>query len=263
MMGTFLGGVDEIATGSLNLFFPVPSCERKARGVHDAPPSDRTERRFDGPYGRAYDAAVTSPVVRRGFDLVSGGTSTLANLDDLARRAYAAAPDEALLDIPCGAFASLELAKWVPRTGRVVGADLSAGMLRAAEARRVRLAPAYPVELVRADATKLPFDDDEFGAVLSINGLHCMPDAAAVLAEVARVLRPGGAFVLSTFVDVGGVLGRVAFRAYRWAGVLPVPPPSHAEFARMLDAAGFDVEERLSGRTLVALACRRRGTGGH
>jgi nucleoside triphosphate pyrophosphatase len=74
----------------------------------------------------------------------------------------------------------------------VHGADLSEGMLRQA---RIRL----PGHVVRADAVALPVADSTAAAVTAVWLLHLVPDSDAVLAEIARVLRPDG--VLLTTVD--------------------------------------------------------------
>lgn len=115
-------------------------------------------------------------------------------------RAFAALrelpPGTAVLDVPCGggvAFRGL-----APRatgaTGggglRYVAADLSPVMLARARAEAARR--RVPVALARASVTRLPFRDAAFDLVLSYNGLHCFPDPAGALAEMARVLRPGG-----------------------------------------------------------------------
>jgi ubiquinone/menaquinone biosynthesis C-methylase UbiE len=68
---------------------------------------------------------------------------------------------------------------------QMVGIDVAAAMLRRA---RDRIGP----HVVRADAARLPLDDGAVVQSLSVWLLHCVPDPAAVLAEVARVLRPGG-----------------------------------------------------------------------
>lgn len=75
---------------------------------------------------------------------------------------------------------------------RVIGIDLSTGMLRHA-ARRL------PGRVARADATALPLPNDSVAAVTAIWLLHLLDDPEPVLAEVARVLRPGGLFL--TTVD--------------------------------------------------------------
>src|SRR5206468_2210122 len=73
----------------------------------------------------------------------------------------------------------------------IVGADLSTGMLESA-----RAAGAGP--LVQADASVLPLADDTVDVVVTRGVLHHLPDPAAALAEWRRVLRPGGAVVVSS-----------------------------------------------------------------
>jgi ubiquinone/menaquinone biosynthesis C-methylase UbiE len=82
------------------------------------------------------------------------------------------------------------VAKALRERGRdVVGIDLSPAMLRRA---RQRLGPRVAV----ADATRLPFPDGAFTDALAVWVMHAVADPAAALREVARVLRPGGRFVV-------------------------------------------------------------------
>lgn len=81
--------------------------------------------------------------------------------------------------------------------GRYVGSDYSAAMVAACRKRFPELA------FVEADATNMPqFADASFDAVMfSFNGIDCIPtDAgrASCLSEVARILRPGGTFIVSS-----------------------------------------------------------------
>lgn len=71
---------------------------------------------------------------------------------------------------------------------RVVGIDLSAGMLHSAAQR-------LPGRVARADATALPLPNNSVDTVTAVWLLHLLDDAEPVLAEVARVLRPGGLFL--------------------------------------------------------------------
>jgi ubiquinone/menaquinone biosynthesis C-methylase UbiE len=73
--------------------------------------------------------------------------------------------------------------------GRVVGLDLNPGMLQVAAGLAVRGAPT---RWVQADAGHLPFGDRSFEVVCCQLGLQYVPDRAAALAEMARVLAPGG-----------------------------------------------------------------------
>ncbi|GAA2876780.1 class I SAM-dependent methyltransferase [Nonomuraea rubra] len=93
-----------------------------------------------------------------------------------------------LLDLACGTgLVTRELAG---HGLRVLGVDASAGMARIAAGR---------VRVVLGDGRRLPIRDRSVDAVTTIWLLHLLDDARPVLAEAARVLRPGGVFV--TTVD--------------------------------------------------------------
>jgi len=72
--------------------------------------------------------------------------------------------------------------------------DLSPEML--AVARRRAEARMLPVELLEGDATALPFDDAAYDTVVCALSLCTIPDASAAVAEMARVLVPGGRLLL-------------------------------------------------------------------
>jgi len=94
--------------------------------------------------------------------------------------------DLRILDCGCGTGANLEL---LGRFGRVWGFDLAAVGL--AHAR------ATGCPLVRADVTRVPFRDGAFDLVTSFDVFQMLPDDRLALAEMARVVRPGGLVVVS------------------------------------------------------------------
>lgn len=99
-----------------------------------------------------------------------------------------------VLEVGCGAAAC---ARWLATQGaRAVGVDLSAGMLGHAVAAAARSGVAVP--LVQADATHLPFAAGSFDVACSAFGaVPFVADSAALMAEVARVLQPGGRWVFA------------------------------------------------------------------
>ena len=101
----------------------------------------------------------------------------------------------ALVDLSCGpGFTGRHLAI-SGDFSRVLGLDWSVAMLQRALA---SAGPDFP--LLRADVARLPFAHASLAGAHAGAALHLWPDPDAAIAEVARVLRPGGVFVASTFV---------------------------------------------------------------
>jgi SAM-dependent methyltransferase len=104
-----------------------------------------------------------------------------------------------LLEIGAGAA---QCSRYAVRQGaHVVATDISGGMLRqgADLNRRFTAQCGMAVPLVQCDATSLPFSDGSFDAVFTSYGaVPFVADSAALMAQAARVLRPGGRFVFST-----------------------------------------------------------------
>jgi demethylmenaquinone methyltransferase/2-methoxy-6-polyprenyl-1,4-benzoquinol methylase len=126
----------------------------------------------------------------------------------------AAGPDERVLDVATGTGSvAIEL---VRRKGcSVTGLDQSEGMLEVARAR----VPSG-VELVHGDADHLPFPSASFDGLTFTYLLRYVDDPAATIAELARVVRPGGAVAGLEFAVPENPVARAAWEAHVRA-VLP------------------------------------------
>lgn len=98
-----------------------------------------------------------------------------------------------LLEVPIGTGVLT-----MPLYKELAGADItcldySADMMRNAE-RRVDVMDVRNIRFVQGDVGALPFEDESFDIVLSLNGFHAFPDKGAAYRETFRVLRPGGIF---------------------------------------------------------------------
>lgn len=209
--------------------------------------------------------------VRAMFDRISPVYDVMnhamtAGLDRRWRRLAAETvvrPGDAVLDACCGTG---DLAIAAERAGgRVTGLDFSEQMLVRARGK------SDSVEWVLGDVTALPFDDASFDAVTVGFGIRNVPDLEAGLAELARVLRPGGRVACLEITRPEGMLkpffrlwfdglvplaGKVlpGGRAYSYlpASVRRFPGPS--DLAAAFGRAGFDgVGWKLMGGGIVAL----------
>ena len=112
----------------------------------------------------------------------------LREVEDLLGRPVRA--DETVLDAGCGTgWLAAGLPRAVPRLS-VIGVDLSRGMME-----RARAAGAWP--LLQADAQRLPLATASVDLIVTRGVLHHLPDVPAALTEWRRVLRPGGAVVVT------------------------------------------------------------------
>jgi len=137
---------------------------------------------------KGYDEASARRVERQYStpDIVEQRRVTL---EALALRA-----GERVLDIGVGpGYLALEMAHAVGATGKVCGIDRSEVMLGLASK---RCAGVDRIELRAGDAARLPFDDASFDAAAAVQVYLFVGDVDAALAELHRVLRPGGRAVV-------------------------------------------------------------------
>lgn len=96
-----------------------------------------------------------------------------------------------------------------------------------------------PLSTVQGDAGRIPLADDSVDAAIVVDAFHHMPDQRAVVEAAARVIRPGGVFVVREF-DPSHPLGWFLVRAehaIRMQSTFYTP----TELAELLAGAGFDV----------------------
>jgi demethylmenaquinone methyltransferase/2-methoxy-6-polyprenyl-1,4-benzoquinol methylase len=168
-----------------------------------------------------------------------------------------------VLDACCGtgdlAVASLR------EGGRVTGIDFSERMLERANAK------SDAIEWVQGDALALPLDDGSFDAATVGFGVRNLDDLERGLAELRRVLRPGGRLAILEITQPRGLL-RPFYKLW-FDGLVPLAGkllpggsaytylpasvrrfPAAKEFAQMIQASGFEqVRYRLFAGGIVAL----------
>jgi ubiquinone/menaquinone biosynthesis C-methylase UbiE len=231
-----------------------------------------------------------------GSDLVDGAPGSGSYAEDLLRmRAeyapwmadsldYAGSDGLDVLDVGCGQ--GIDLAGYARCGARATGVDLTPRHVELARAHLAALGLEGTV--VQGDAEALPFADASFDRVSSNGVLHHTPDMDRALAEIARVLRPGGRATVIVYnrrslhywveqVLHEGLMRRKLFREGSMEGVLSsgvehssidarplVRVYGPAELHRMMRAAGLagvevDVRHFLPSDTFLTLALHRRG----
>ena len=105
-----------------------------------------------------------------------------------------------LLEVPVGTgVLSLPVFKTIPEAD-ITCLDYSEKMMDSARKRAQELQIAN-VSFVQGDVGKLPFADESFDIVVSLNGFHAFPDKEAAYAETFRVLKKGGIFTGCFYVE--------------------------------------------------------------
>jgi demethylmenaquinone methyltransferase/2-methoxy-6-polyprenyl-1,4-benzoquinol methylase len=225
------------------------------------------------------EGTLQEPQVRAMFDRIAGFYDVMnsvmtAGLHHSWRRRAAdlaaLGPGDRVLDVATGTGdLALELAGRVGPTGEVIGSDFSEQML--ARARAKAPGAAAPITFEWGNALELPYGDGEFAAATVGFGARNFSDLDRGLAEMARVVRPGGRVVvleittptrppLSTFYRVwfdrvvpmiGRFAGDPAAYSYLPNSVKRFPGPH--ELAARMDRCGLDVRCILTAGGIIAL----------
>ncbi len=176
-------------------------------------------------------------------------------------------PEHRVLDLCCGTG---DLALEIARTSPCTACDFTWNMLTRARAKS--RAKGIPIEVVCADALALPFGDNRFDGATIAFGIRNLESMSAGLAEIRRVLKPGGKLAILEFSQpnrawlklpyriyldrllpaVGGLLSRREAYRYLAESIQGFPVPE--VLVRLLEEAGFQNARylRLSGG-IVAL----------
>ena len=150
------------------------------------------------------DANLQRRVQRYGWDLAASAyealwRAQLAPAHDALVASARLGPGTRVLDVACGTGTiAFRCARAVGPGGRVTGVDLSGRMIEEA-ARRARALRVRNVAFVREDAEALALPDASVDAVVCAFGLMYVPDPGRAMAEMVRVLRPGGRVVAAVW----------------------------------------------------------------
>jgi len=141
--------------------------------------------------------------------------------------ALAGTPEPRVLDVATGtARVPLLLAAQPWFDGRIDGLDLTPAMLARAQAKIDAAGLEARVALHQGNAGNLPWPDASFDLVISLEALEFFPRPRRALAEMARVLMPGGALIVSKYPDP-------------WARVMPFKALTCPSMTRLLARLGL------------------------
>jgi SAM-dependent methyltransferase len=195
-------------------------------------PEER-QRIADGIRGKYARVAVSPeglfryPTGRAGLEALNYDPQLIRTLPEQVAAAYCGVGNpfalgpvregDAILDIGCGAGVdTIIAARLAGPTGSAAGLDAVPEMLARAQ-ENARIAGVANVEFREGSAEELPFPDNSFDVVISNGVFNLVVDKAKALAEVYRVLKPGGRFLLADQVLAGELPKETRARIENWA----------------------------------------------
>jgi SAM-dependent methyltransferase len=193
----------------------------------------------DGVFGAAlYEGTTDAPDGAISASLGCGVPTAVADLHD----------GETVLDLGSGAGADVLIsAKRVGRTGRAIGLDMTDEMLDLAR-RNATDAGIENVEFLKGYLEELPLPDASVDVVISNCVINLSGDKPKVLAEAARVLRPGGRFAVSDVIADPDMDEATKADMAAWTGCI-AGALTELEFRAALEAAGLgEIEIRETHR---------------
>lgn len=198
-------------------------------GIYSVLPEAASKHDYDRK-ATVYDLIVST----RLYNSFMWGSSPLA-YRNFARHAVESSPDGRVLDAGCG---SMLFTAPVYRDcqRKIIGFDQSLSMLRRARKRLINSYGCIPehVRLLQADLSDLPFRPASFHTVLSMNVLHHIENATALIPSLKMLLADGGHLYLTSLVSNNRFIGDSYLKALFATGEF-VRPRSNPELKEMLE----------------------------
>jgi ubiquinone/menaquinone biosynthesis C-methylase UbiE len=208
---------------------------------------------YASPLGTAYSAYMERPRASRAIGRLIWGGDTKTYYESMAAVGEVA-EGATIVDCPCGAGPALRALE-PGRDVRYVAADFSPAMLRRVR-ERARKRGLDGIEFVETRAEDLPLEAASANLFLSLWGIHCFPDPHAAVAEIGRVLKPGGRLVGAAFVRGPSLRQRLLLRPHK--GDFG-PMCTEAELLEWLAEAGIEVGETSRSGLYLFFGGRREG----
>lgn len=165
-----------------------------------------------------------------------------------------------VLDLATGTCdLAVGIARNVPSVRQIIGVDISAEMLQLGYKKVQKRGLLKMIDLVKGDATNLPFRENSFDALTCAFGVRNFPELPTCLKEMLRVLRPGGKLVVLELSEPHNKMLRPSYHlythvvvpllgkylghnkeAYRYLHQSIEEMPQYEQLAKIIGLAGFE-----------------------
>lgn len=184
---------------------------------------------------RSLEGVISKEVYRQQFGIRSRNWHQSARwlTDSALLGSHAAmcavAPDAQVLDVCCGS--GVVGASFRGKVGKITGLDLTPEM--------VRLASERLDEVIQGDVYAIPFPEARFDLVVNREVLHLLPEPQRPVAEIFRVLKPGGQFIVGQMMPYSDADAAWFFRVVKKKQPLFFNNLMEDDMMRLLEGAGF------------------------
>lgn len=176
------------------------------------------------------------PVGAAGEEMLSGMNERHAPVTEWAVGHFEFSGNERVLDIGCGGGAALKrLSAFVP-DGHLTGIDYSPLSVELSRRNNAELIDSGKMEIIQASADDMPFEDESFDRIITVESFYFWKDHGACLKEVYRVLAGGGRFLITADIHGGAELTEEELEGVRKFELFN---PTPDEFRQLLENAGF------------------------
>ena len=136
--------------------------------------------------------------------------------------------DEAVLDIGCGGGANLRRMSAHVTTGHLTGIDYSATSVQTSRQTNAAAIAAGKMEIYEGSVEALPFADNTFDKITTVESFYFWPNPQENLKEVRRVLKPGGTFLL--IAEISNAITSITRhrKPLKPFSAMPASPPSRS-----------------------------------
>ena len=211
---------------------------------------------YDANYGN-FQADLYAEIRREAFGEDIGQSSWLtAEEQDRFLDQLDLAPGRKVLDVACGSGGpALRIAE---KTGcSVAGVDLHEDAIATARSLAVQRRLQERTQFLVGDAARdLPFADGEFDAITCIDAINHLPERARVLAEWARMLKPGGRLLFTDPITVTGPLTAEEIAVRSSIGLFLFVPADYD--SRLISECGLKLKVREDVTDNMAVLAERR-----
>lgn len=214
---------------------------------------------YDGAYGNfGLDLYRSIRIDTYSEDLGQTSWVTMAEADEIPRHLGLTGPSN-VLEIGCGS--GRYAVRVAERIGcGVTGLDINPNAIQTAQELAHASSRQDRLKFAQCDVSKpLPIERDSFDACFSNDAICHLPDRASVLAEIFRILKPGGRFLFSDALVIGGMVSQEELSRRSSIGYYVYCPPGENE--RLITKAGFRLLEAIdTTANVVEVAGRWRAS---